>query len=304
MNHRTRRQALVRLLIAIPLCGALIAGTLATAWLALGRPTVASGATWFQLTKVGDAEFSGAPDEPFFFLALGNDARTDADEGLGDAIHVFGVNPATRQATILNVPRDTQAPAGDKINAYHALQGLPGIVEQLNEMMGITIQYAITTNFPGFRTMVDEIGPVPIVLPEAVHDEEFSGANFEAGGQYMNGEGALGFTRARHPFLRGDIDRTENQALFIISTLAYLRGNVSDASTLGLVAKLFRNVRTDDVSLTEMYRLGRLALSIDPANVRSVTIPVGSGAGSNLTLGPGAAELFRDFADDGILQSH
>ena len=65
-----RRRAIVRLLVAIPLCGMLVAGLLATAWLALGRPTVASGAVWFQLTKVGDSEYSGAPDQPFLVCAV------------------------------------------------------------------------------------------------------------------------------------------------------------------------------------------------------------------------------------------
>src|SRR5205085_363031 len=116
------RRPLVRLFLAVPLCGMLIAGLLTAGWLVLGRPTPAKGATWFQVTRVGDSEYSGAPDQPFFFLALGNDGRNDTDMGLGDAIHVIGVNPATHQATIINVPRDTTAPAGDKINAYHSLQ--------------------------------------------------------------------------------------------------------------------------------------------------------------------------------------
>ena len=121
---------IARLLLVIPLCGLLVAGLLSAAWLALGSPTPARGATWFKVTQFGDAQYDGSPNEPFFFLALGNDGRTDADKGLGDAIHVVGVNPATHQATILNVPRDTTAPSGDKINAYHALQGLPGIADR------------------------------------------------------------------------------------------------------------------------------------------------------------------------------
>ena len=66
------------------------------------------------LVGMGDAKYSGSPTEPFFFLALGNDGRSNADKGLGDAIHVIGVNPAAQQATIINVPRDTTAPGGDK----------------------------------------------------------------------------------------------------------------------------------------------------------------------------------------------
>jgi LCP family protein required for cell wall assembly len=300
--NRTTRTALTRLMIAIPLCIGLVVGLCATAWFTLGRP--AQGTIWFQVTGFGNSEYSGAPDQPFFFLALGNDGRTNADKGLGDAIHVIGVNPAQRTATIINVPRDTQAPSGDKINAYHSLQGLPGMVDQLNRMMGIQIQYSVTTNFPGFIDMVNEIGGIDVNLPMALDDPD-SGAVFPAGPVHVDGHGALAISRDRKDFpVEGDIKRTENQALVIISALATLRAqNPGDAGTLRLVSILARHVRTENVSLVDMFRLGRLGVSIDPANVKNITIPVGTGSGSNLAVGAGAAELFRDFADDGIVQS-
>jgi polyisoprenyl-teichoic acid--peptidoglycan teichoic acid transferase len=305
----TLRRPLVRLFVAIPLCGVIVAGLLATAWLALGRPTPAKGAIWFQVIKTGTAEFSGAPDQPFFFLALGNDGRTDEDKGLGDAIHVIGVNPAAHQATIINIPRDTQAPGGDKINAYHALEGLPAMVSQLNTMMGINIQYAVTTNFPNFSAMVDEMGGIDINIPPMTEgdnqwNDDFTGAFFQPGPQHINGEQALALARDRHDFeITGDVSRSASQALIIVSALATLRAqNPGDAGTLRLAALLARHVRTENTSITDMFRLGRLALSIDPNTVRSITIPVGTGSGSNLVVGAGADTLFADFRDDGIVQ--
>jgi LCP family protein required for cell wall assembly len=304
------RHPLVRLLVAIPLCGVLVAGLLSAAWLALGDNTPAKGAIWFQVTGTSETDFTGAPDQPFFFLALGNDGRTDEDKGLGDAIHVIGVNPTTKQATIINVPRDTQAPAGDKINAYHALDGLPGIVQQLNQMMGITIQYAVTTNFPGLSTMVDSIGGLDINLPPMTEgdgewNDTATGAVFAAGPQKMTGEQVLALARDRHDFeVTGDVSRTATQAFIIISALTQLRAqNPGDAGTLHLVTLLARHVKTEGVSLTDMFRLGRLGLSIDPANVKSITVPVGQGGGTNLTLTGEAQTLFQDFADDGVVQS-
>ena len=120
-----RLRIALRLLVTIPLSGVVIAGILSAGWLVLGSPTVARGATWFSITKVGDSEFIGAPDQPFFTLVLGNDSRSiSEDNGLGDAIHVIGVNPATGQASILNVPRDTVALAGADQIALGKDQGL------------------------------------------------------------------------------------------------------------------------------------------------------------------------------------
>jgi LCP family protein required for cell wall assembly len=297
------RRPLLRLLIAIPVCGTLIAVMLAAGWLALGQPT-AKGAIWFEITGIGDAQYSGAPDQPFFFLALGNDARSNADMGLGDAIHVIGVNPASREATIINVPRDTQAPSGDKINAYHALNGLPGIVSELNTMMGIDIKYAITTNFGGMVDMVNQIGGIDIVIPQAMNDPD-SGAVFQPGPQHIDGHGALAFSRNRKDYpIEGDVARTTNQGFVIMSALATLRAkSPSDAATMILVATLAKHVKTHNVDLMALWRLGRLALTIDPANIKNITIPTGGGSGTNLVVGPGGQELFADFRDDGVVQS-
>jgi anionic cell wall polymer biosynthesis LytR-Cps2A-Psr (LCP) family protein len=136
-------------------------------------------------------------------------------------------------------------------------------------------------------------------------NDDFTGAVFTPGPQKINGQQALALSRDRHDFeITGDVTRSGNQALVIISALATLRAqNTGAAGTLHLAALLAKHVRTDNVSLTDMFRLGQLALSIDPANVKSITIPVGTGAGSNLAVGAGADALFADFRDDGVVQS-
>ncbi len=71
--------------------------------------------------------------------------------------------------------------------------------------------------------------------------------------------------------------------------------------TIDLIAKLAGGVTTENVSMDELFRLGRLAMSIDPADVKNCTIPTGAGGGSNLSVAPQAAALFADFADDGTV---
>ena len=297
---------LVRLLLAVPLTGLLLAGSLATAWLAIGSPQPAAGTTWFTVHKVGsEAHLADAPGQPFYFLALGNDGRTDEDPGLGDAIHVIGVNPATGDASIIDVPRDTEAPSGGKINAYHASGGLPSIVNQLNRMMGINISYAVTTNFPHFIDMVNEIGGVGIDVTEPMIDHD-SGAEFDVGHYQMDGDSLLAYSRDRKSYpTEGDRQRTVNQGKAIIAALATLRAqNPGAAGTAKLVVTLARHVRTAGLDVGQMYELGRLAMGIDPARIKNVVVPTGAGAGTNLSVAPQAQDLFADFRDDAILQNH
>ena len=97
-----------------------------------------------------------------------------------------------------------------------------------------------------------------------------------------------------------------NQGKAIIAALTTLRGqNPGAAGTAKLVSILASHVKTDNMNLAEMYDLGRLALSIDPARIKNVVLPTGASSnGTNLSVAPAAQDLFADFRDDAILQTH
>ena len=295
----TRRRTIVRLISSITLSGVVLASVL-SAGLLLVAPTLAGGSTFLEIERVSRSEYTGAPTKPFYFLALGNDSREANAPGLGDSIHVIGIDPATKQGTMLNVPRDTTAPDGNKINAYSSQGGLPAIVDQLNKMMGIKIDYAITTDFPRFIAMVNAIGGIAIDLPYDLSDGPYSGADFRPGLQGVDGDQALAIARDRHDFGRqGDRQRTYDAGLVILSALATIQDDhPSESETIRLIATLIGGVTTDNVSTAELFRLGRLALSLDPADIKNCTIPTGAGGGSNLSVAPQAGPLFADFADD------
>src|SRR5262249_37764048 len=160
-------------------------GVIGGAWLAVGHPAPATGTVWAQVVKTGEAHFLPAPGQPLFFLALGNDARSDADPGLGDAIHVIGINPAQGAGTILDIPRDTEGPNRDKINAYNSVGGLRAMANAVSQVIGVPIPFAITTNFDHFIAMVDAMGGIDINVPTDMKDDD-SEADFRAGPQHMN----------------------------------------------------------------------------------------------------------------------
>ncbi len=301
----SRRRSLVYFLMAPPLCGVLVASLLASAWLVLGRPLEA-GATWLTVTKVdpqSTADFDQYPPGVQFYVVLGNDSRDPNGVGLGDAIKVIGVNADARAASIINIPRDTSV-GGGKINSASSTGGLSRMVDVLSGFVGVPISFAMTANFHQFINLVNEMGGVDVNIQEEMHDSN-SGADFAAGPAHLDGDQALAFSRDRYSFGSGDIRRTENQGYLIISALQTLRArNLSAGGVLGALATLARHVVIENAGLVDLYRIGRLALTIDPANVKNVVIPTGGGSGSDLAPGPGIDALFADFRDDGILQSH
>ena len=154
-----------------------------------------------------------APDQPFFALILGTGARSDDpnqstdDPGLADAVHVIGVNPALNAATIIDIPRDTEGPGGQKINSYIVNRpdnDLRTMADAVSSVTGAPISYVIRVNFPNFVQMVDEIGGIDIDIPTPMNDS-FSGAEFAAGPNHLTGDQALAFSRDRHSFSSGDI---------------------------------------------------------------------------------------------------
>ena len=302
-----RPRTVLLTLVGPPLCGVLLACMVMAAWVGVGLP-LAKGETWFTVQKVppvaGASFTSGEPDQLQFFLVVGNDSRDPNGVGLGDAIHVIAVNPGAKAASIIDIPRDTSVGGGGKINSILANGGLSQFTQAISQFVGVPIKFAMTTNFAGFTDMVDEFGGIDVNVQQPMHDEN-SGADFDPGPQKLNGPGALAFSRDRHSFAAGDISRSQNQGYLIITALQNVQQRaVGAGGVLSLLSNVGRHVQMENVSFQDLYRLSRLVLTIDPANIKNVVIPTGGGSGTNLTPGAGIDSLFADFRDDGVLQSH
>lgn len=264
----------------------------------------------FRVQKVDEAHFTVEPDKPVFVLVMGNDGRPGDTVSRGDALHLIGINPGQGKATIIDIPRDTFVPVPGmgrtKINAAHVAGGPVLQARAVGDLAGVPVSIVVDTDFAGFVAMVDELGGVDVDVPFAMNDS-FSGAVFPAGPIHLDGGGALAFARNRR-VAGGDFTRTANQGRLLLAGLAKLRNEGTDAArVLHHVAVFARHGRFDGLTLGDLYRLGRLAVSLDPANVRNVVMPgsIGRAGGASVVfVGAGADGLFADFRDDAILQSH
>ncbi len=290
---------------------AAIAAVLSTGLLLFSTSGVGAGEETVEIHKMASARFDGFPDGPVFIAIVGTDDRPGVSGARADAIHVVGVNPEERQATVLNIPRDTwtELPGRgtSKINNSHPFGGAELVGQTLTQLTGAPVQYVITTNFKGFVGLVGDAGGVDIDLPIRVFDN-FSGANFEAGERHMTGTQALALARSRKGVPLGDFTRTHHQGLLLLSGLRdFQEMEPTPADTMKLVALLLSHLKTTDgVTATDLYKLGRLALDIDPDQVLNITMPgtTGSAGGASVVFPTDAAQpLFDDFADDAIVQN-
>lgn len=259
----------------------------------------------------GDADYDpGRWKDLTFVLLIGSDERVGLEGARGDALHVAALNPTHRKATIVNIPRDTWVDipghGQGRVNEAYRYGGAQLQAETVSRLTGAPIQYVLTTTFDGLIAMVDAMGGLEVDIPYHM-DDRSSGAAFEPGRRVYNGTQVLAFSRNRH-IPDGDISRTAHQGQVIIHALEALRKRgTSGTQVLGYLDVLFRNVKTVGISPTDLYRLGRAALAVEPGSVRSYTVPsrVGMrGSQSVVFVRPQATALFGDFADDGILQAH
>lgn len=296
-----------RLLLAVDLV--LVLAALVTLLVWTSPPSKAQAT--FTIHKLDTATFTPRTrTEPFFVLLIGNDGRAGLEGIRGDGLHVLGINPAEGRATILNIPRDTYVPipglGSAKINDAYKQAGFAKQVETVSAFTGITFSFVVETNFDGFINLVDEMGGLHVEVPYRMFDRN-SGADFPQGRVHMMGGGALSFARNRN-IPNGDISRTHHQGLLLLGALERAREVAqSPVAKLRLLGMMARHTRVDGIGYRDLYPLLDLGLSLDPANVRNVTMPsaIGKvGAADVVFPSAGATSLFGDLGDDAVLQNH
>ncbi|HSL11732.1 MAG TPA: LCP family protein [Actinomycetota bacterium] len=295
-----------KVLAAILALSAWIAGTVIGS---VGGAPPAAGGPMFQVGRA-HAEFEPVLDgkEPIFILVLGSDSRpgTPIDRGLADSIHILGIDPAKKRASLLGFPRDSYVPLSTggtgKINAAMPQGGPQAMIATVEKLTGITIDYYALTGFGGLTRAVDQIGGLTIDLPTQLVGYD---TTFPAGVQRLAGRDALQVARTRKSLVNGDFGRSENQGRLMTAALAQFRKEFAkdpNRMFVWLGAGL-RSVETD-LSIDELSRLAFTAMTVKPQGVTNVVAPgtIGTIGGTSIVnLSPSASQLYADLKADGYI---
>lgn len=170
--------------------------------------------------------------EPFVVYCSGIDSRyTDVNiTSLSDVNILAVVNPETHQILLINTPRDYYVPmvsepyAGMRDKLTHA--GMIGVEESmkvLSNLYDVEAKYYIRVNFLGLKDIVDALGGIEVVSPEAfttvpmyiIPTVSTRSYSFDAGPITLSGIEAVAFSRERKAFEDGDVQRGKNQMTVI-----------------------------------------------------------------------------------------
>ncbi|MBW5254182.1 LCP family protein, partial [Streptomyces sp. P01-B04] len=171
-----------------------------------------------------------------------------------------------------------------KLNAAYAEDGPELLVRTVEFNTGLHIDHYVEIGFGGFAKIVDAIGGVELDIPKAFKDK-YSGADFQAGKQTLDGQQALAFVRTRHAFT-SDLDRTKNQQKF----LAALASQTATPSTILNPFKLYPTMGAGldtlivdkDMSLWSLSQMFFAMKGVTGGDGASLNIPISGSSGGNL----------------------
>ncbi|MEU6280774.1 LCP family protein [Streptomyces sp. NPDC047028] len=172
-----------------------------------------------------------------------------------------------------------------KLNAAYAEDGPTLLVRTIEFNTGLHIDHYVEIGFQGFAKIVDAVGGVTLTIDKGFKDS-YSGADFKAGKQTLNGEQALAFVRTRHAFAASDLQRTKNQQKF----LAALAHQVATPSTLlnpftfypTMGAGLDSLIVDKDMSLWDLASMFWAMKNVNSGGGTSMNMPISGSTGGNL----------------------
>ncbi|MET8247160.1 LCP family protein [Streptomyces sp. NPDC005202] len=172
-----------------------------------------------------------------------------------------------------------------KLNAAYAEDGPTLLVRTIEYNTGLHIDHYVEIGFAGFANIVDAVGGVTIDIDKGFKDK-YSGANFKAGKQKLNGEQALAFVRTRHAFAASDLQRTKNQQKFL-SALAHQVATPSTVlnpfkfyPTMG--AGLDSLIVDKDMGLWDLASMFWAMKGVSGGDGTSMNMPISGSTGGNL----------------------
>jgi LCP family protein required for cell wall assembly len=250
-----------------------------------GRPSPGSGTNWL---IAGSDSRQGLSKRQERRLSTGHLDSTGS--GRSDTIMILHI-PASGKPLLISIPRDSYVEipgyGRNKINAAFSFGGPKLLAETIQNNTGLYINHFMEIGFGGFVRVVNAVGGVRMCLVHKLNDRA-SGLHLHRGCQVLNGGEALAYVRDRHDFATQDLQREQDQRIFLKALLSKMTsaGVILNPFVAVPAASGVAGTLTVDDG-TSLYQLLRVAEAM--RNPQTTTVPIAS---SNYPTAVGDAVLW------------
>lgn len=238
---------------------------------------------------VGDLNPVSTPTQPFTVLLLGSDddSKFAPERFNTQSMILVRVDPTTKQATMLSIPRDLWVPIPNqgwgKISTAFQLGGAPAAVAAVESNFKVHVDDYVWIGLNGLVNLIDRLGGVNLQVTNPVMDDFYPADLNNAddpygyyrvavlpGATHMDGVHALQYVRSRHGDARGDFARSERQQQLLLAIRAQASHlNVADLPRL---AAAFNGEIKTSVGLDRLRALLAIARDFNGPNIHRVVL--------------------------------
>ncbi len=206
------------------------------------------------------------------------------NQSLTDSMIYVKYNVETGKISMMSVPRDTYVTneygIGHKLNAIYRGKNAIPLVEQIEELLSVDIDYYLFYDSDMLIDMVDTIGGVEVNVPVRMKYDDLTQnlhIDLKAGTQTLNGKQAEQFVRFRKNndgtgYAMGDLDRTKTQQTFIKSFINTILKPTNLTKIPSLIDIALKNTDTN-ITAREALKYVSDVSKLDTANMITVTAP-------------------------------
>lgn len=208
----------------------------------------------------------------------------DNDAGGSDTNMLMRFDAVNKTVDVVSLPRDTLMSNGHKLNSSYNNGGTEKLRSNIEDMLGVPVDFYVSVDLKGFIALIDQIGGVDFDVPEDMdYDDPYQDLHihFKKGLQHLSGQQAMEVVRFRHNNDntgyggQQDLGRIGTQQAFL-KTVAQ---KLMKLENVPAMAETFLKYVKTDLTLGNLMWLANQALSMGGMDAISFATLPGDGAG-------------------------
>jgi LCP family protein required for cell wall assembly len=235
-----------------------------------GRPSPGSGTNWLIAGSDSRQGLTKAQERAYSTGYV-------AGAGRSDTIMILHIPAAGGgKPVLISVPRDSYVDIPgqgmNKINAAFSIGGPALLAQTIQNDTGLYINHYMDIGFGGFVNVVNAVGGVRMCVTHSLYDKA-SGVHLTKGCQILSGGEALAYVRDRHSFATQDLQREQDQRLFLKALLTKMTSPgvmFNPFASLPAASGAASNLTVDQG--TSLYQLVEVAMAL--RNPLTTTVPI------------------------------